>query len=273
MNRQPFSTAVAISVLLLCFLMTGTSYADTISFVTPVGATTSGGTVLSVADFVLGNNLISLTLTNLLQIAPIVMADPQLISGISFNITGAAGSGNLTTTNLGMISTISGSSYTAGVSNPLTGWTATETGNAINLNIFSGGKPNSQIIGPDSNGLFDPSLGGIYYVNSSITQHLPVVLGSATFNMIIPGVTASSQISNVTFLYGTNPSDTSNMVPGNLSIPPNPSVPEPSTILLLGTGLIGSGLVVRRQKNTIKALVRKPLKAQELPEDNDLFRK
>jgi hypothetical protein len=243
MKPQLFSTISAISILVFCCLASETSYADTITYVTSVGATTSGGSVQGEADFVLGNNSISLTLTNLLQIAPNVMNASQLISGIYFDVSGIPGSGHLAdATSSGMKSYIyNNGTYAIGVNDPLTRWMGSKAGDTITFNAFSGGTVNRLIIGPDSGNDFDPTNGGIYYVDNSL-HNISVVLGSATFDLTIPGVTANTKISNVTFLFGTDSANNDNKVAG---VSP---VPESSTILLLGIGLVGSGLVARRQK-------------------------
>jgi hypothetical protein len=211
-------------------------------YVTPSGSSTGGGSVSSEADFTISNGQIVLVLKNLTQNPT---ADSQLLSGITFNVAGASGSGSLTTVNSGKISTInSNGTYSAGVSDSLTRWTASETGTAIGLTTLSGGTPNRLIIGPDSMGNLDPTLGGEYTnANPSITNnHNPSVLGSATFTISVAGVTSNSILSNVVFDYGTTAG--SNTVAGTLQ----PNVPEPGVnALLAGLSVSGLGILVRRR--------------------------
>lgn len=81
-------------------------------YITPAGSTTGGGSVNAEADFTVNNGQVVLTLKNLGQNPT---ADSQLLNGLTFDISGATGSGALTTVNSGNISTISaGGAYTAG---------------------------------------------------------------------------------------------------------------------------------------------------------------
>ncbi len=213
-------------VLALLMLLTGTSYGSTISFFTPTGSTTSGGSVQAQVDFTINAGSVTVTLSNLGQNPT---SDAQLIGSLRFTVTGATGSGSLSTLNSGLISDIGANgSYTAGLSDLLTRWTANESGNTITLGTFSGGKPNRLIIGPDSLGLFNGA--GIYSnANSSIDNFDPVILGKASFTISIPGVTSASQIGDVVLGFGTNP--TTNTITTS-------AVPIPSAVWLLGSGLL-----------------------------------
>lgn len=196
------------------------------------------------ADFTLGSGTLTLNLFCLIQ-NPTSAA--QEVSGISFDISGLVGSGSLATVNSGNISTISsGGSYTAGSADSLTRWTATHSLSTVTLTTFSGGAPNRLIIGPDSNGDFNPSSGGYNNANPSITGiHQPSVLGSATFVFNIPGLTVGSQINNVLFNFGTQMGESTET---GTKIN-RQSVPDAgSTALLLGAVLSGLGMMVRRIK-------------------------
>jgi len=236
MKKVSKLSSVSLVLFVLGFLALVQSANATTIYVTPAGATTSDGSVNAQAFFTLNTGSISLTLNNLFQNPT---ADGQLLSGINFNVSGVSGSGNLTTTNSGNLSTINADgSYSAGVSNPLTRWEASKSGTAISLTTLSGDKPNSLIIGPDSAGGFTQA-GRYNNANSSIIQHDPSILGSATFNIVIPGVTPGSTLSSVNFQFGTAAG--SNLVPGTPASP----VPLPGALLLFGPGL--AGLVALRR--------------------------
>ena len=213
-------------------------------FATPAGAFTSGGNVSANANFTVANGHITLVLTNLFENPT---ADSQLLNGITFTVNNATSSGALATVNSGNISTISsGGAYSAGISDSLTRWTATETGTSIALTTLSGGKPNDLIIGPDSNNGFDPLKGSYSNANSSITVHNPSVLGSATYNMTVSGVTSASQLSNIVFGFGTTAG--SNTVAGTRFTAP--ATPEPGSLAMFA-GMMSSGAVFLafRRKN------------------------
>jgi hypothetical protein len=202
--------------------------ASTFTYATSAGASTTGGTVSAQAAFTISNGTVTIVVTNL-GANPTDVADE--VSALTFDVTGATGSGSLTTVSSGSLSTLSsGGSYTAGVSSLLSRWGTTETGLALDLDALGGGSPNELIIGPDDRGGFDPTVGKYTNANSSIYNHNPSVLGTATFTIDVPGVTSSSTISDVVVQFGS--SDGSNLVPAQL-------IPEPSTFALLGVAAIG----------------------------------
>ena len=90
------------------------------------------------------------------------------------------------------------------------------------------------IVGPDDQGGFDPTNGKYGAANKGFSQFNPYVLGSATFDLAIAGITTNSLISGVQVEFGT----------GTVTIDATPtlSTPEPSSALILGglaVGLLG----------------------------------
>ncbi len=158
---------------------------------------------LAEADFTIIKDAIVVTVTDNIKNPS---KDSQLISGFNFSIGSSSygcgssynwsGSGSytpVTSAKNGYISTISaGGAHTAGVSDPLTSWAASQKGNSFKVNSTDS---KEWIIGPDNNGLYRNA-------GSSILKHNPVTLGSATFVVAAPGVGASTKISNVSFQFG-----------------------------------------------------------------------
>lgn len=211
------------------------------NFTTPVGATTTDGPVNAHASFTVSNGGVSVQLTNLLQN---LKADGQMITGVYFDVSGAAGTGSLITANSGYMSTISsGGAYTPGDADALARWEADHVGASVTLTTLSGGAPKLMIIGPDSAGGF--SQVGLYSnANGSVTNgaHNPSVLGSAIFNIAISGVTTSSIVENVVFQFGTN--DAINQVAA--------ATPEPASLVIWSLITVSASLVgvrLRRRGN------------------------
>jgi hypothetical protein len=131
-----------------------------------------------------------------------------LISGISFQITGASGSGSLKSVNNGITASIEKgqSASILNANDPLSRWQATESEDQISLTTLTGGTPDLLIIGPGAKGT------GLYSnANPSITgNHNPSVLDAATFTIAIAGITSSSKLSDVSLLFGTGGFGTAN---------------------------------------------------------------
>jgi hypothetical protein len=101
-----------------------------------------------------------------------------------------------------------------------------------------GGKPIDLIIGSSS--------GPYTNANPSITGRNPQIAGTATFDLAALGVTSSTAVTGAVFSFGTGPD---NYLPGVPGVPTVPSVPvpEPSTLAVLGTGIIALGLMRRKR--------------------------
>ena len=201
--------------------------------------TTSDGTVSASAVFTISDGVVTVVLTDLGQNQT---SAGQLISGLSFSIAGA--SSLYSWESSGILATIatdgSGSYSTTGNASSLDHWNAGLSGSTITLSTLSGGQPNQLIIGGDSMGRLDGS--GVYNnANSSILNHNPVVLGSATFTLNIDGITDVSAITNVNFMFGS----TGTTLPGIVTY--GTSVPEPTTVLAGALLLLPLGWQTFRQ--------------------------
>lgn len=210
---------------IVCFFVlvsAGMAKADSITFLTPAGSSTSGGAVDAKALFTTGDGTLSIELTNLL-------ANPrnvaELISGLGFTLTNGATSGTLASSSAQQITINEDGSYTLG-STGSTGWGLNDNvSGGLQLDALGYSGPKGLIIGPGPYTNANRSIAG----NRS---HNPFLNGSANFLLNIAGVTVNTDITSATFYFGTTCGIS---VDGT---PQVPMVPEPSPLLLLGTGMI-----------------------------------
>lgn len=218
------------------------AHATSITF--NASGTGGDGALSASAAFVTSAGQLQVTLTNTLA-ASVIRSAGQALSDISFTLSNAPGTlGSMTAS--GQEGNVNGSgvvTYTSGSpvrflgeGPPPPGGTGffSITGNTIVMEAIGGGQPSQMII---------PSLanGGTYSnVNTGFQNFDPYTIGSATFTLNLSGVTSSTTISNVNFSFGTGP-DT--FLPGT----PTPPVPEPSSLLMLGTGIAGAAGMLRRR--------------------------
>jgi hypothetical protein len=213
---------------------------------TPAGAvpwTASGvgsdGALHAEADFTVSAGQIQVTITNLLSAATIISIG-QSVSDLSFTLSNAPGALGTATASGQLVNVAVGGGITnvsgtpARWINSAIGGGVTISGNTVTLEAIGHGQPNQLILPADGGG-------GYPDANASIRVHSPDTDGPATFTIDLAGVTDLTTITAVTFSFGTGPDTFLDGTPGG------PSVPEPTTLVLLGSGLLGLCYARRRR--------------------------
>ncbi len=228
-RRLSVIAGVALAWIALGFSATP-AHASSITFITPSGATTSGGAVDASATFTTSVGSLEIQLTDL-EANPKSVA--QALSGLSFTVAHGSLVGATLTTSSGQLITIGkDGKFTLG-STGSTGWSfAASGGGASGMLDVLGGKPGPAhlIIGPPSNG------GTYSNANGSIAgngPHNPFINETATFTITGQGITADTTITGATFAFGTT---TGADLVGGVRLVHGAAVPEPSSVILSASG-------------------------------------
>lgn len=200
-------------------------------------------------DVIAGSLQVTLTATSPAD----ALLPTHILTGVFFNLAGNPGLTPMSAISGGATTTGGTPDFAAGAAvggewaylSGLAQYSANQGISSSGLGIFGPGDrfPGSNLAGPAS-----PD--GVQFGIASATDNpatgiaitgVPITLDSVTF--MLAGFGGSlTDISNVTFQYGTDLSDPS--VPGT----PGRSIPEPDTLALLGVALLGVAGLTRRRK-------------------------
>ena len=228
------NSLLAVAAVGLLALTHSTAKADPISVCTGGGCSTTNVTGTIVA----GNGTVTITLNNNLTNAQVVSVI-QNVSGVYFQVSGYNGGAvSLSASNSTQSTNISGGNGAlAGAVNP-TGWAGGHSGSTITacvicaFGISSPAGPDQTLIGGSGSGAYANANGSI----NGNGPHNPFLAGTLTLTLVVPGVTVNSTFSNVVIQFGTTATP-----------PETQQVPEPASMLLLGSGLLGAAAGFRKR--------------------------
>ena len=219
--RTLISKGTLVALATMLWLATSAE-ASTSTYVIQGGTTVDGQPVSATATFVTSTNDLKITLTNLQNNPTSII---QNLSDLAFTLSTGQTVGSLLSSSA-LARTVNDNGTFMNGSTGSTGWELETSGSGLRLHVL--GTP----IGPAHTLIGDSGAGNLYSnANGSIAgngPHNPFITGTATFDIQIIGLIASSLVNSATFSFGTTE---------GANVPGVPRVPGPATLLLVGSGL------------------------------------